>query len=671
MKTILIFFFTCLLLSSCVDRTFDEPPIKELEIPFKASHGIDYLLSKYIAGKYITISEDIYIIGTVIADDKSGNFYKTLVVQDSTGGISIKVNRNGLYTSYPQNSKIGIRCKGLTIADYGGLIQLGKSSSVVNGREQLNFISDLDANDHLFSGPRNHPIVPKKLGINSLRSIDLNTLIELENIEFVRSDVAKSIANKGSGSFLDLNLTDCSNNKILVHTSDFADFADYKTPIGNGSIVAVLGKFNSNVQLYLRDTVEINFKNSPCNTSGGDPSLLTISSIRELYSGTTKTITENVKIRGVVISDKDSLNINAQNLFIEDSSAGIAVRFSGAHAFKLNDEIEISLNGVELSEFKGLLQLNNVALTNGKKVISTLVLTPKIITISELNKNHNLYESSLVHIKNVQLSKASDSKFAFNVVADDNTGSINLFTSANAVFSNRDFPTGIIDLNVIVSEFDDKQILLRNTKDISIISVGSTTVKSIKEIRELFVGSKINISEDYSFQGIVISDKNAMNITGLNIVVQDSSAGITIRFSGNHNFNLGDRIEIKVKGVELSEFSGLLQLNNMPTVNATLISSGNLVIPKLTTIQSILNNTEQHEGLLIQIDNATITKSNGNTYSGACVLTDSSGVIELFTRSQANFANTTIPVVPVKLVGIVGYFNKPQVSLRTIEDVKP
>lgn len=95
------------------------------EIGFDPNSSIAELKSKYVSGKFTTITNDFLIHATVVADDKSGNFYKTIVIQDSTGGIELKLNRTGIYTDFPVGMKIGLKCKGLTIGDYNGLIRLG------------------------------------------------------------------------------------------------------------------------------------------------------------------------------------------------------------------------------------------------------------------------------------------------------------------------------------------------------------------------------------------------------------------------------------------------------------------------------------------------------------------------------------------------------------------
>ena len=53
----------------------------------------------YQGGLY-PIADDIIIKGTVIANDKSGNFYKSIFIQDSTAGIQIDLDAYELHNLY-------------------------------------------------------------------------------------------------------------------------------------------------------------------------------------------------------------------------------------------------------------------------------------------------------------------------------------------------------------------------------------------------------------------------------------------------------------------------------------------------------------------------------------------------------------------------------------------
>jgi hypothetical protein len=50
------------------------------------------LKSRYTIGAStpVKVTDDLIISGIVNADDKDGNFYKVITLQDSTGGIQIK-----------------------------------------------------------------------------------------------------------------------------------------------------------------------------------------------------------------------------------------------------------------------------------------------------------------------------------------------------------------------------------------------------------------------------------------------------------------------------------------------------------------------------------------------------------------------------------------------------
>lgn len=81
----------------------------------------------------VEIKENIIIEGRVSTTDQPGNFYKSFFIQDETGGMEIKLGRNGLYNDYLEGQKIVIKCQGLYVGDYGsnkngngyGMAQLG------------------------------------------------------------------------------------------------------------------------------------------------------------------------------------------------------------------------------------------------------------------------------------------------------------------------------------------------------------------------------------------------------------------------------------------------------------------------------------------------------------------------------------------------------------------
>ena len=92
----------------------------------KYTHGSPKDMALYGSG--------MMIAGRVISTDQPGNFYKSFYIQDNTGGIEIKVGKNGLYNDYLPGQMIYIECNDLFLGEYGyksgsnygnGMIQIG------------------------------------------------------------------------------------------------------------------------------------------------------------------------------------------------------------------------------------------------------------------------------------------------------------------------------------------------------------------------------------------------------------------------------------------------------------------------------------------------------------------------------------------------------------------
>jgi len=176
-------------------------------------------------------------------------------------------------------------------------------------------------------------------------------------------------------------------------------------------------------------------------------------------------------------------------------------------------------------------------------------------------------------------------------------------------------------------------------------------------------------------RGIVITDKVGSNITNKNIAIQgDDGKGIIVRFSATNTFDLGDEVEFDLGGAELSEFNGLLQINNLPLSKASKKGTGTIT-PKEITIGALLADFENHESTLVAIKNVTISSTSGTTFNGTTKLTDASGSIDHYTTSFATFSGTTFPTAQQgKIVGVVGQGGSTQakqLSIRNLSDIQP
>ena len=260
-------------------------------------------------------------------------------------------------------------------------------------------------------------------------------------------------------------MEDCNGNEVLLRTSGFADFGNQPTPNGNGTVVGVLTKYLNDYQLYIRNLDDVSMPNARCGGGGtGGATLTDIASVRALFTGAPTTAPAGIKIKGIVISDRFGKNLNDRNLYLQDASGGIVVRYTANHCFDLGDEIEVNISNQEISEFNALRQVNNVPIENSVRLSSGNTVQPRVATIAEINANYNTWESTLVQINGATITGGAT--YSGNKTVTDATGSIAMFTQSYSTFANQPVKSGSVTITAIVSDFNGKQIVLRNLSDV-------------------------------------------------------------------------------------------------------------------------------------------------------------------------------------------------------------
>lgn len=173
-------------------------------------------------------------------------------------------------------------------------------------------------------------------------------------------------------------------------------------------------------------------------------------------------------------------------------------------------------------------------------------------------------------------SGAADSPAAVELTVAANTGAAR---SAEVVFTTGD---GLIKRTVKLAQLGE-----------NIVNVGDIT---ITEIRAMYSGSDVTITEDKTLVATVISDGSDQggNSTSLkNIVISDADAGITVRLAENSTYAKGDELTIKVKDLLISHYGGSVQLTQgttgVPTAAITKTGTGNAVTAKPITAAQLIS----------------------------------------------------------------------------------
>lgn len=656
--------------TACVDQDFDEPPVRQLDdLSDKVNYTIQELKNSLPAGTNTLLIEDELIIrGTVVSDDETGNFFEEVAFEDATGGITILLDTRALYTRFPRNSEVFVQLRGLYLG-------LDRDQFVIAGDSELNGVAQSLVGQYVAGGAVKDPLTPASVTvldlINDFRTYE-SRLVSLEDVEILTAEVGGNYNDPAQDFGTNRTVTDCNGNTLTLRNSAFADFADEVMPFGNGNLVAVPGVFNGTVQLTIRDTDDVNFTEERC-TSGPintDP-ITTIGGLRAAYAAASTVVPLSSSITGVVISDQANGNFNSQNIIIQDATGGIVVRFTDDHSFSLGDEVTINVGGQTLDDFRGLVQVTNVPVANATSNGAGTLPAPREASVSEILANGRDWESTLVRIEDAML--AGGPTFGDGATISDGTGSLNIFTFFSATFSGMQVPTGEEgNLTAILGNFDGFQLNVRNADDIDFEGGGGMGGDpediSAADLRAAFASGTNSVPANRKVRGIVVSDKDSGNITGRNLVLQDASGGIVIRFSDNHDFALGEDVEIVVSGLELGEFRGLLQVNNVPNANATSYGNGTLPEPRVATISEVLSNVEAWESTLVRINGISFT--DDGTYQGVKMLTDGTDEITIFTRNDANFAGDNVPGGTFSIIAVVSEFEETaQINIRNLSDI--
>lgn len=458
---------SALTLVSCLKKEYDVPPDTrgyDPQIPVTAS-----IAQLKAMPQLKEITEDMVVYGIVIADDRSGNFYKQIVIQDSTGGMTLLIEDNSLYNDYPIGRKIYIKCKGLYLGNYNDLPQLG---FIPDDQGSVTGIPSTLLDNFIVKANYPNTITPKEVTLSEVAAGNLtllNTLITIKDVEFDSLQVYKKYADPAPTTGTNRTIKSCDGSSIILRTSGYSKFQPYLIPAGNGTITGVYTIFKGSPQLVIRDTSDVKFTGTRCNGQviNPPPPAVTesLANVKALYTGVSMSA-PNVKIKCVVISDKAGNNTSSGKLMtIQDGNTGIIVFFSNNHNFVMGDSLIIDLNGGTLSEYGGALQITNISTSNAEKV-GTGYVAPKQITLAALNADFEAHESTLVKIVNA--SVAGGGTYQGNKTLSDGSGStISLYTTSSATFRNDNVPTTPKTFIGVVGQFNTtKQLQIRNLNDV-------------------------------------------------------------------------------------------------------------------------------------------------------------------------------------------------------------
>ena len=184
--------------------------------------------------EYHTIEQDIVCEGRVTSSDRDGNFYRSLFIEDESGGLEILLGIYDSYTQYPVGTKVALRLKGCGVAYRNGALQVGlpKNSYDLYLRE---FESQVVIDQHIIRSSDIAPITPQECKIATLDRTFCGRLIRTTPLR--HAPLSEEACENLTGYH---RFVDSEGEEIYCAVSEYADFATMAIPEGDTAIVGIV-----------------------------------------------------------------------------------------------------------------------------------------------------------------------------------------------------------------------------------------------------------------------------------------------------------------------------------------------------------------------------------------------------------------------------------------------
>jgi DNA/RNA endonuclease YhcR with UshA esterase domain len=261
-KTHILFIITGILLTSCFKTEVVPPLIFDGEAnmtiaEFQKLHELSTTTPATL------IDTAVIITGIVTSTDQFGSCYKEIFFQDTTGGLSIRINNTTYYARYRVGQRIFVKAKGLYLGNYvsgarTGFYQLGLYEDggieyiSANKESQYIFRSDVPEN---LSPPK---IITKESNIDKKVGGDYHTLVKLANCSFTQADGAiRYFEPSGNSTTISRNIQLGEGGNVEARISAYCTFANELLPEGTLNVTGLLTMFGNTPQIIIRSISDV------------------------------------------------------------------------------------------------------------------------------------------------------------------------------------------------------------------------------------------------------------------------------------------------------------------------------------------------------------------------------------------------------------------------------
>ena len=216
----------------------------------------------YTSGNYTQITDNVYLKAQVTANDKTGNLFKYIYVEDKTGGIRVNIDMTSLYADprFFVGKHLLINLKNLYVGPVNGEVQLGELFTNSSNQTLVGRVAPSNVYKYFFPTTDFTEVVATEKTITNLTDGDVGRWIKIKDLQFIENDLGETYSGLRT-------LEDCSGKKITLNTSSFATFSGAQLDTGKGDVYAILTKYNTSYELWITNRLGADLDGNRCDGS--------------------------------------------------------------------------------------------------------------------------------------------------------------------------------------------------------------------------------------------------------------------------------------------------------------------------------------------------------------------------------------------------------------------
>lgn len=220
------------------------------------------LLRQLYDGRSFVVAEDMVFEGYVTANDRSGNFFRSFIVDDGTAAVEVRAGFYELHALYPLGRRVVLHARGCAVGMYNGIVQIGPRINSANSSRVDEFGFQWMLDRCLDRDTKFFNVEPVPYG-EAVAEGACGRLVNTGKVKRIVESPAVWAGGTDYGSTASTFFRNAGGDTLCVVTSTYASFADTAIPNDSISISGILmyGNFGhgSRYAIKLRDLDDIQY----------------------------------------------------------------------------------------------------------------------------------------------------------------------------------------------------------------------------------------------------------------------------------------------------------------------------------------------------------------------------------------------------------------------------